>query len=89
VAADGCEAIELYRQHASGIVLVLLDVRMPVLGGPATLAILRRINPALMYCFMSGNAADLLETKFDRVIAKPFHLSELKQLVVRLTQNSV
>jgi hypothetical protein len=54
---------------------------MPVLCGPATLTILRRINPTVMCWFMSGNALDFVDAQLDRVIAKPFRLAELKRLV--------
>src|SRR3954470_11871134 len=41
LAADGWEALEVYRLHLAAIDLVLLDVRMPGLDGPATLTALR------------------------------------------------
>ena len=40
-AANGRQAIELYREHREDIAAVLLDVRMPGLDGPATLGALR------------------------------------------------
>src|SRR5262245_28789501 len=58
LAADGEQAIDLYRRRRSEIVLVLLDVRMPVLNGPQTLARLRQMNPTVLCCFMSGNGAE-------------------------------
>src|SRR5690349_11978266 len=45
LAADGWEAIDLYRSRRAAIDLVLLDVRMPGLDGPATLAALRGLDP--------------------------------------------
>jgi len=45
LAANGPEAIELYRQHGSEIALVLLDVRMPGLDGPQTLILLQEQRP--------------------------------------------
>jgi CheY-like chemotaxis protein len=81
LAADGREAIDLYCRRQFEIALVLLDVRMPVLDGPATLAILRRINPTVMCCFMSGNAAECESGRWPaRMIAKPFRLAELVAL---------
>src|ERR1700679_86375 len=52
-AASGAEALTAYRQHGQRIAVVLLDVRMPVQDGPATLAQLRQLNPELCCCFMS------------------------------------
>src|SRR5690348_15723397 len=34
LAADGAEAVELFRRHRAEVNLVLLDVRMPRLDGP-------------------------------------------------------
>ena len=56
VAADGNEAIEVYRQHRRTIDVVLMDVQMgegP--DGPQTLAALRALDPAVRCCFMSGD----------------------------------
>src|SRR5262245_55107189 len=44
VAADGREALVLYQARRSTIALVLLDVRMPDLDGPQTLAALRQCD---------------------------------------------
>jgi CheY-like chemotaxis protein len=43
-AADGHEAVELYRQHSSEIVCVILDLTMPQMGGEETFRELRRIR---------------------------------------------
>jgi DNA-binding NarL/FixJ family response regulator len=73
--ADGVEALELYRSHGPSIDLVLLDVDMPTLDGPATLAALRQINPKVRCCFMTG-IAPLLQEHAKRsevhVFRKPF-----------------
>jgi CheY-like chemotaxis protein len=55
VAANGTEAIDLYRQHHQTLSLVLLDVRLPDMDGPATLAALQQIKPQVRCCFMSGH----------------------------------
>src|SRR4051812_31434125 len=48
LTADGGQAgVELYRVDPDAVGVVLLDVRMPGLDGPATLAALRQIRPGL------------------------------------------
>src|SRR5262245_47163997 len=56
-AADGTAALETYPQYRGAIDLVLLDVRMPGLDGPQTLAALRRQDPGLRCCFLSGDVS--------------------------------
>jgi CheY-like chemotaxis protein len=89
LAADGLEATQVYRQHADGIDLVLLDVRMPGLDGPQTLTALLRITPGLRCCFMTGapglyNVEVLLARGAADVLSKPF--VSLSALVARLRQ---
>jgi CheY-like chemotaxis protein len=54
VAATGEEALDLYRRHGKGLGLVLVDVEMPGLDGPQTLAALRELDPAVRCCLMSS-----------------------------------
>jgi CheY-like chemotaxis protein len=88
-AANAGEAIEVYRQHGPEIDLVLLDVRMPGVDGPQTLAALQTIDPSIRCCFMSGDLGDykekdLLACGGKRVLQKPFHLAELAQSLRQL-----
>src|SRR5262245_41085499 len=52
--ACGHEAVTLYERHRGEIQLVLLDVNMPTIDGPATLTRLRQVAPEVRVCFMSG-----------------------------------
>lgn len=53
-AKNGREAIDLYAKHWQEISLVLLDLMMPLMDGPATLRVLKRINPDVEVVAMSG-----------------------------------
>lgn len=93
VAANGCEAIALYREHREHISVVLLDVHMPGLDGPQTLAALRQFNPKILACFMSGDAhsyelEDLLGCGAVCFIAKPFYLDQLVNLLRRVIEGA-
>ncbi len=77
VATTGHEAIEFYRKHHNEIALVILDVPMPGMDGPATFATLQQINPELKCCFMSGSTGkytsqELLDMGAVHLIMKPF-----------------
>ncbi len=54
VAADGSEAISVYVQHQQEIRVVLTDMMMPVMDGPATIQVLLRLNPGLRIIGASG-----------------------------------
>jgi CheY-like chemotaxis protein len=76
-ASGGREALSLYAAAAGGIDLVLLDARMPDLGGPHALAALRAIDPAARVCFMTTGVAEfcraeLLPLGAAWVFGKPF-----------------
>jgi CheY-like chemotaxis protein len=91
LAANGREAIRLYRTYRNRIAVVLLDVHMPVLDGPATLDALRRLHPEVLVCLMSGDTGDyqpheLLRRGATRIFAKPFHIPQLANHLRVLTQ---
>jgi DNA-binding NtrC family response regulator len=85
-ASNGWEAIELYRMHRESIAVVLLDVCMTGLDGPQTLQGLRKVNPEVRACFMSGNWGSyepdqLRQRGAAHVIAKPFMLDQLANIL--------
>jgi DNA-binding response OmpR family regulator len=91
VADNGDDAISLFRLNLEEIDLVILDVQMPGLDGPQTLAALRRIDPNVLACFMTGNSgnhtrSDLLKYGVARVFNKPFSATTLVQSVQELLE---
>lgn len=89
-AGDGPAALAIYARERRAIDLVLLDVRMPGMDGPETLAALQEINPDVRCCFITGDSgaypeAELLRRGALCVLHKPFRLGELVALLERLT----
>jgi len=89
LAASGPEALEVYRRHGAVIGAVLLDVRMPEMDGPQTLAALRRLDPAVPCCFMSGQTGayteeDLHAAGAAAFVRKPFQLADVAQVLHQL-----
>jgi CheY-like chemotaxis protein len=89
LAANGHEALQQYWRHRARIDVVLLDVRMPGLDGPQTLAALRQLNPQVRCCFMSGDlgsytAEGLRHLGAAAVLPKPFRLPEVVQVLREL-----
>jgi PAS domain S-box-containing protein len=57
-STDGAEAIGIYAQHRQEIAVVLTDMAMPVMDGPATIRALMRINPEVRIVATSGLAVN-------------------------------
>jgi PAS domain S-box-containing protein len=55
-AADGTEAVALYAEHKDEIAVVLTDMLMPFMDGPATIRALRKMNPSVKIIGASGLA---------------------------------
>ena len=58
LAADGAEALAAYASRGAEIDAVLTDMMMPVMDGPATITVLRKLNPALPIIAASGLTAN-------------------------------
>ncbi len=89
VAADGGEAVELFRKHRKKINLVLLDLTMPDLDGGEALEEIRKIDPSARVVIASGySEADLAERFAGRgltgILQKPYSLGRLRGLLSRL-----
>jgi two-component system, cell cycle sensor histidine kinase and response regulator CckA len=56
VASDGTEGIALYAQHKDEIRVVLTDMMMPFLDGPALIRALQKMNPNVKIIAASGLA---------------------------------
>lgn len=54
LAANGAAALALYSQHQHEIAMVLTDMAMPIMDGPALILALRQINPDVRIVGSSG-----------------------------------
>ncbi len=86
LAVDGDDALDLFRRHREEIDVVLLDVQMPGLDGPQTLAGLQRVDPNVAVCFMTGHfsiysEADLLARGAAHVFCKPFRPADVARFL--------
>jgi CheY-like chemotaxis protein len=57
VAFDGAEAVAIYARQSALIDAVITDVMMPVMDGPASIAVLRKMNPEVRIIAASGQAS--------------------------------
>src|ERR1044072_1562291 len=56
-ASDGTEAVGLYADKRNEIAVVLTDMMMPFMDGPATIRALKKMNPAIKIIAASGLVA--------------------------------
>jgi PAS domain S-box-containing protein len=75
-AANGAEAIALFREHPSEVRLFITDGAMPVLNGLDAIAALRKISPDLPVILTSGDAEASVNPKIS-VVNKPFSLDDI------------
>ena len=64
LASDGAEALAIYARREAEIAVVLTDMMMPVMDGPATIQVLRKMNPGLLVIAASGLVANDYAAKF-------------------------
>jgi PAS domain S-box-containing protein len=60
LAENGEEGVRQFREYRSDIALVISDVIMPKLGGPAMYDAIKEFAPDTRFMFMSGHAAHVL-----------------------------
>jgi CheY-like chemotaxis protein len=71
-ATDGADAVAVYLAHRKEVAVVLTDMMMPVMDGPAMIHALMRINPEIKIIATSGLNANGGLTKVSEVRIKHF-----------------
>jgi CheY-like chemotaxis protein len=91
-AADGNEAMVVFRQHSAEMGAVLLDVSMPRQGGDELVSQIRALNPRVRIILMSGfneeEATGHAAGMPDAFIRKPFLPDELRARLKAVLQGS-
>lgn len=88
-AKDGREGVEVFRQHAKKIQLVISDLAMPGMNGFECMERILAVEPRVRFLFMSGSPEQIVErhrASFERCefLPKPFRLDQLLDKVGRL-----
>jgi|GEM_PF-976505 len=86
LAADGREAVDIYRERHGEIGWVLMDLTMPRLDGEQAFRQLRCIDPAARVIMTSGYNVQEVSQKFQDqgmtgFLQKPFRISTLRDLL--------
>lgn len=86
-AANGKEALEVYRRERDSIRLVILDMIMPEMDGAAAFRALRDVDPSLRILISSGFSQDRsvqrLLSEGAGFIGKPYQTEELLKVVAQ------
>ncbi|MBW1747355.1 MAG: response regulator [Deltaproteobacteria bacterium] len=85
-ARSGTEAIEVYQAHPDEIILVILDMVMPDLGGGETYDRLKKINSEIKILLSSGysidgQASEIMDRGCNGFIQKPFNIKQLSRKI--------
>jgi CheY-like chemotaxis protein len=94
VANSGQQALEIAKDPASGIDLIILDMVMPVMGGEEAFERLRAIHPEMKMLLSSGfykseQIERMLQTGRAGFIQKPYRIQELSRMLENmLAQNA-
>jgi len=81
-AAEGTDALALYKKHASEIQIVLTDVMMPGMDGVHLARALKEINPQVKIIASTGQATEIRQAELrslgvNVILSKPFDAKKL------------
>jgi len=88
-ARDGADAVAIYAQRGDEIDLVLTDMVMPIMDGPATIRALKRMDPAVRIIAASGlgtngGVARAVESGIRHFLPKPYTADTLLEAIHRV-----
>ncbi|RLL55592.1 PAS domain-containing sensor histidine kinase [Mariprofundus sp. EBB-1] len=88
-AADGNEALRLFKAHQSDIKLAILDMVMPCMSGQEAARRMRISAPKLPFIFSTGHDPEdakheVSDFDYSSLYQKPFKLTQLSQEIQRL-----
>ena len=93
-AGNGGEAIEIFKRKRDEILLVILDLIMPDMGGGEVFDRLKKIAPDVNVLLSSGysldgKAKDILNRGCSGFIQKPFNMHQLMEKILEILPSSI
>ena len=89
VASDGAEAMAVFAAHKNEVKVVMTDMMMPYMDGPATIRALRRLDPKVKIIATSGlkaddKIADVAQLGVKTFLPKPYTAEKLLKTVAEV-----
>jgi PAS domain S-box-containing protein len=86
IAGDGAEAMAVFAAHKDEVKVVITDMMMPYMDGPATIRALRRLDPKVKIIATSGlkaedKIADAAQLSVKTFLPKPYTAEKLLKTV--------
>ena len=93
-ATSGTEALEIFERNRNEILLVILDMIMPDMGGGEVFDRLKQIYPGVTVLLSSGysldgKAKDILDRGCNGFIQKPFNMNQLMEKILEIVPTSI
>ncbi len=90
---DGMEAVNVFKEHADDIDLVILDLTMPNMDGIRTFYELKRIRPEVRVILNSGYSEQCVFERFNEdrpagFIQKPYHVRDMQAKISQVMKNN-
>jgi len=87
-ASDGLEGLKLFENDQQGFDLVITDIVMPKISGMSLISIIKKKFPDMPVIAITGwgeyPGVFATESNADKVLSKPFELSELDKAINEL-----
>jgi PAS domain S-box-containing protein len=86
LASDGADAVAVYARLGATIAAVITDMMMPIMDGPATIQVLRRMNPLVRIIGASGlsvtdQVAQAINLGVSHFLPKPYTAETLLKVL--------
>jgi DNA-binding response OmpR family regulator len=87
-ASDGLEGLRLFENDRQGFDLIITDIVMPKISGMSLISMIKKKSPDALVIAITGwgeyPGAFAIESQADKILSKPFELSELDKAINEL-----
>ena len=87
ICSNGEEGLQTFQENLD-IKVVISDILMPKMTGPAMIAEIKKINPKVFTIFISASRGVEFkeETRSDMYVKKPLSYNDMKEILIRIKE---